>query len=615
MKKRWPTKMLADICEVFADGDWIESKDQSPNGVRLIQTGNIGEGAFKDRGEKARYISDATFKRLRCTEVYEGDCLISRLPDPVGRSCILPDTGERMITAVDCTIVRFEPKQLIPEFFNSYSQSSEYLKAVDAETTGTTRKRISRSKLGQVPVPVPPLLEQQRIVGVLEEAFDGIATAKANAEKNLQNARTLFESYLQAVFTQHGEGWMQKKLSEVCAITSSLVDPRKNQFLDLIHVGAGNIESQTGVFVDLKTAREECLISGKFLFDESMVLYSKIRPYLMKVARPDFNGLCSADMYPLAPLPKKITRDFLFHLLLSKSFTDYAIQGSARAGMPKVNREHLFGFTVWLPAVKKQEELAAKLDNLHEETQHLAFRYQQKLAALDELKKSLLHQAFTGELTETVRKSVVIPFPIQVPNISATDLHAGILAMAYQLHEENGKQKYFGHVKAEKIAHMVEALLGIDLGRSPLKDAAGPNDFPHLLKVESRAKKANYFDFKRVDRSAYRVQKLHGFKRLVDKTRTALGDRYEEIERLLQWMLPMTVQQAEIVATVFAAWNNLLLDAKQPTDEQIVFEARDNWHPDKLRIERQRFFSAVQWMRDRGIVPEGKGKRVASKVK
>jgi type I restriction enzyme S subunit len=242
------------------------------------------------------------------------------------------------------------------------------------------------------------LPEQQRIVGILDKAFEGITTAKANAEKNLQNARALFESHLQSVFTQRGKGWVEKKLSEVCAITSTLVDPRKKEFLDLIHVGAGNIESKTGVFIDLKTARVEGLISGKFLFDESMVLYSKIRPYLMKVARPDFDGLCSADMYPLTPLPNEITRDYLFHLLLSKRFTDYAIQGSARAGMPKVNREHLFDFKVWLPDVKIQKELAAKLDELHEETQRLESIYQQKLAALGALKKSLLHQAFTGKL-------------------------------------------------------------------------------------------------------------------------------------------------------------------------------------------------------------------------
>lgn len=293
--------------------------------------------------------------------------------------------------------VRFhEPSR--NKWFVYYLLSKDLDGTLKNHFNGAGIQHFTGEALAQFEVPLPPVHEQQRITSLLDEAFAGITTATANAESNLQNSRALFESHLESVFTQRGKGWTEKKLSELCAITSTLVDPRKNEFLDLIHVGAGNVESQTGLFVDLKTAREEGLISGKFLFDTSMVLYSKIRPYLMKVARPDFNGLCSADMYPLAPLPMQIVRDYLFHLLLSKGFTDYAIQGSARAGMPKVNREHLFEFKVWLPDVKKQKEVAAKLDTLHEETQRLASIYERKLAALDALKRSLLHQAFNGEL-------------------------------------------------------------------------------------------------------------------------------------------------------------------------------------------------------------------------
>ncbi len=146
------------------------------------------------------------------------------------------------------------------------------------------------------------------------------------------------------------------------------------------------------------TAKEEGLISGKFVFDKTMVLYSKIRPYLMKVARPDFVGLCSADIYPLSAKKEELDRDYLFHLLLSPEFTDYANLGSARAGMPKVNREHLFAFRVRLPSVALQRQHAAKLDALSAETQRLASLYQKKLTALDALKKSLLHQAFSGQL-------------------------------------------------------------------------------------------------------------------------------------------------------------------------------------------------------------------------
>lgn len=148
MKQEWGVKRLESICELFADGDWIESKDQSSSGVRLIQTGNVGIGFFKDRGEKARYISEDTFARLRCTEVKKGDCLISRLPDPVGRACVLPDTSEKMITAVDCTIIRFQNKVVLPEWFVFYSLSKEYQEAINTHVTGATRQRISRKNLG-----------------------------------------------------------------------------------------------------------------------------------------------------------------------------------------------------------------------------------------------------------------------------------------------------------------------------------------------------------------------------------------------------------------------------------------------------------------------------------
>jgi type I restriction enzyme S subunit len=104
----------------------------------------------------------------------------------------------------------------------------------------------------------------------------------------------------------------------------------------------------------------------------------------MKVARPDFNGLCSADIYPLSPIPNQITRDFLFHFLMSENFTEYAIQGSARAGMPKVNREHLFEFKFWLPDLKTQNQITANLDKLQKQTQRLASCYSRKLAALAE---------------------------------------------------------------------------------------------------------------------------------------------------------------------------------------------------------------------------------------
>ena len=159
---------LDELCDYFGDGDWIESKDQSPSGIRLIQTGNVGNGEYRDKDERARYISEETFQRLNCTEVKEGDILISRLPDPIGRACILP-VIPKSITAVDCTIVRLK-KHILPTYLVWMTKTPIYTEQIDAFTTGSTRKRISRANLGSIRVPVPELTLQTEFVALAEQS-------------------------------------------------------------------------------------------------------------------------------------------------------------------------------------------------------------------------------------------------------------------------------------------------------------------------------------------------------------------------------------------------------------------------------------------------------------
>ena len=159
---------LDELCLHFGDGDWIESKDQSEEGIRLIQTGNVGNGEYKDKDDKARYISEETFARLGCTEVFPGDILISRLPDPIGRACIVPEMP-KSITAVDCTIVRLKD-EILSTFFVNFTKTPMYTMQIDSFTTGSTRKRISRANLGSIMVPVPDLARQERFVLIAEQS-------------------------------------------------------------------------------------------------------------------------------------------------------------------------------------------------------------------------------------------------------------------------------------------------------------------------------------------------------------------------------------------------------------------------------------------------------------
>lgn len=199
----WMPHSLKQVAIALLDGDWIESKDQSENGFRLIQTGNIGVGNFVAKSGKARFISSETFERLRCTEVFPGDCLVSRLPDPLGRSCFVPDIGERMITAVDCMIVRFDETKIVPRLFNAMTQTDAYFRKVAGLSSGSTRQRISKENLSNLSFILPPTLpEQQRIADGLTSLDDLIA---AEARK-LDTLKIHKKGLMQQLFPQFGEG-------------------------------------------------------------------------------------------------------------------------------------------------------------------------------------------------------------------------------------------------------------------------------------------------------------------------------------------------------------------------------------------------------------------------
>ncbi len=382
MKAGWKLQRLGDLC-AFDKSQGIHT-NLPYVGLEHIESDT---GQYLGNLEPTD-VKSSTFK------FNDSHVLYGRLR-PYLNKVLLPDFEGHCSTEI--FPIQIKPG-LLREYLGHWLMSESVVESINTTCTGARMPRADMNAVLEFNIPVPSEQEQRRIVTLLDEAFADIATAKANAEKNLQNAREFFDNALQSLVDGTSNDWAQRTMAEVCDITSKLVDPREDHYLDLPHVGAGNIESKTSALVDVKTAREENLISGKFLFDESMVLYSKIRPYLMKVVRPDFNGLCSADIYPLAPKPDIITRDYLYYLLLAPTFTEYAIKGSARAGMPKVNREHLFAYQFALPKLQDQKRIAENLDQIANETIRLESVYRQKLTTLDDLKKSLLHQAFSGQL-------------------------------------------------------------------------------------------------------------------------------------------------------------------------------------------------------------------------
>ena len=168
------------------DGDWIESKDQSSSGIRLIQTGNIGVGVYLDKFSRAKYISEETFNKLECTEVFPGDIIVSRLPAPVGRACIVPDGLGRTIAAVDCTILRIDEKKFLKEYVLLYTETGQYKSQIEKFLAGSTRVRISRKNLESISIPQKNLETQKSIVSRIYNIKNIIELRKQDLYQGIQ---------------------------------------------------------------------------------------------------------------------------------------------------------------------------------------------------------------------------------------------------------------------------------------------------------------------------------------------------------------------------------------------------------------------------------------------
>ena len=267
---------------------------------------------------------------------------------------------------------------------------------------GATVKSLRLRHFEQLPVSLTSIPEQQRIVGILDAAFDGIATAKANAEKNLQYARALFESHLQSVFTQRGEGWVDTVIGEcIRFIDYRGKTPQKTEgglrLITAKNVKMGYVQDEPREFV-APDSYDGWMTRGIPKLGD--VLFTTEAP-LANVAQleTDEKVVFAQRIIIMQPDASQLDSTFLKYLLLSQPVQQRIHAKGTGATVQGIKASLLKTIDISFPKlVAEQRQLVAKLDTLREETQRLESLYQRKLTALDELKKSLLHQAFSGML-------------------------------------------------------------------------------------------------------------------------------------------------------------------------------------------------------------------------
>jgi type I restriction enzyme, S subunit len=380
MKAGWEIKKLGEMCEVMNGGTPKTGLPEYWDGTHLwITPAEMGKRFSPYVDDTERKITDFGLRDSSARMLPPYSVILSSRA-PIGHLVINTDP---MATNQGC-------KGLIPSRQLHYKFLYYYLFSIvdllNALGTGATFKELSGEKLKEVIIPIPPLSEQQRIVAILDEAFEGIATAKANAEKNLKNARALFDSYLNSVFSQRGEGWVERTVDELSLNLDSKRIPitksdRKSG--EYPYYGASGIVDYV----------------ADYIFDGDTLLVSEDGANLLARSTPiafSVSGKYWVNNHAhILKFENMATQRFVEYYLGSIKLDEY-ITGAAQ---PKLNQKALNSIPIFIPkSLEEQANIVDSIELLSNETQRLESIYQKKIEALDALKTSILHQAFTGEL-------------------------------------------------------------------------------------------------------------------------------------------------------------------------------------------------------------------------
>ncbi len=407
MKRAWQTKTLEEVADSDCSLSYgiVQPGDEFVDGLPVVRptdltTKVIELGALKRIDPKLA----AGYQR---TTLQGGELLL----------CVRGSTGTISIASSELSganvtrgivPIRFR-KTLLDTTFGYYLMLADQVQSqIREKTYGAALMQINIRDLRNIVLTFPPLAEQQRIVGLLDEAFEGLATAKANAEKNLQNARALFESHLQSVFTQRGPGWVEKALSTLCDIKHGFAF--KGEFFtnkgNYVVLTPGNYY-ETGGYRD--RGEKQKYYAGDIPPD-----YIMKKGDMLVAMTEQAAGLLGSPL--LVPESDKFlhnqrlglvvakpgvpwTNEFFFHVFNTQAFRKVVHDSASGVKVRHTSPTKIGEVVVSFPtSIKEQKAIVATLADLTEETQRLARLYERKLAALEALKKSLLHQAFSGEL-------------------------------------------------------------------------------------------------------------------------------------------------------------------------------------------------------------------------
>ena len=405
MSVEWRTQTLEEACE-FSNGLWKGEKPPFVNVGVIRNTNFTVDGALDD--SDIAYL-DVETKKFEKRRLQFGDIILEKSgggpKQPVGRVALFDKTeGDFSFSNFTAALRVRNPQELDFRFLHKFlywTYVSGVTEGMQSHSTGI--RNLNGDAFKAIELTFPMIPEQRRIVVLLDQAFDAIATAKANAEKNLQNARALFESELQSIFA---DAWNTEALVTLSELATDITDgdhmPPPKSASGVPFITIGNIEKDTRTinFAETFTVSRDYYegLKDHKRPKKGDVLYTVTGSFGIPVLVTEARDFCFQRHIGLVRPKSDVRSKWLYYLLMSPQVRMQANTGATGTAQKTVSLKLLRGFQVPRVSSVKQDANTAQLDALHLQTQRLALIYQRKLAALDELKQSLLHQAFSGQL-------------------------------------------------------------------------------------------------------------------------------------------------------------------------------------------------------------------------
>ncbi len=633
----WVECELGDLLKL-KNGFAFKAKDYIEKGIPVLRIGDINNWT----------VSDENSKRVKESSLYDdyivenGDILIAMSGATTGKFGFY-HSDKKAYQNQRVGNLKLYSNTLINKSFVFYILYS-LKRSIEQDAYGGAQPNISATKIEALKINLPPLPIQNAIVKKIEGLFSNLDSGI----EDLKQAQDKLKLYRQAVLQKVFEGEVtNKKIKTTIIKLKEVIDkpkygtskkcyaePKGIPVLRIPNINYGIISTH-----ELKYASftEKEISTLKLQDGDILMIRSNGSIDLVGrcsiITKQHIKYLYAGYLIRIRPNFKKINSKFLLYCF-DTLFLRMQIETKAKStsGVNNINSQEIESLKIPICSLEEQAQIVEEIEKRLYVCEELEKTIEASLEQAKLLRQSILKKAFNGDLLSEAEIQLCKEDRDYMPakdllekirreksagnnkpkKISA-DIHAGLIAKIIKMHEENPKYlKHLSHVKCEKIAHLVESDIKVPLGRNPVKDAAGPDDYPHLKKVEHRAKMAGYFHIKNMNIGhTYRSSKnsstaIKKFESEITK------EQKEQIDRLIQIFLPFDLESSEIIATLYAGWNNLLIDGKEPNDDEIVYESRENWSKRKLNIERERFYNALNWMRSDKIqiIPRGDGKKV-----